>query len=150
MSFAPEANDLICRKIYSLSIIRKDITTMCAVQLCKSMVLPFIDYLNYCLCRCTEKLQTKVQRMQNRALRICLKPERPVRTSDLHIFAKLASIDKRRKLHILKAMHHKVYSVSDHILLTGQESAEIIHNLASDRVNHSTSVRPTRARTVSL
>lgn len=73
------------------------------------MVLPYIDYINFCLNVCNEKMKTKIQRMQNRALRICLRSTRYDRTEDLHVSTKLAYIDKRRAVDILKIFHRKVY-----------------------------------------
>lgn len=71
-------------KIFSLSVIRKDVTASCAILLYKTMVLPIIDYCNFCLTSCTDKNRTKLQCMQNRALRICYKADNRVTTTELH------------------------------------------------------------------
>lgn len=116
LSFEPAANELISKvshKIYTLSVLRKDITISCAILLYKTMVLPYIDYINYCLHVCTDKIKTKIQRLQNRALRICLKATRYDRTVDLHGAAKLATVEKRRMVDTLKLFHHLVYRCID-------------------------------------
>lgn len=99
---------LSCR-IFTLATLRKDITTSCAVLLYKTIILPIIDYCNFCLTACTEKLKIKLQRLQNRALRICYKANRLDRTYDLHVKAQLATLDKCREFDILKIFHNKVY-----------------------------------------
>lgn len=81
------ANDIIKRvnyKIYTLSVLRKDMPTYCATCLYKAMILPLIDYTNFCLTQCNDKVKTKIQRLQNKALRICFKSVRGDRTTDLH------------------------------------------------------------------
>lgn len=114
------------QKIYSLSIIRKDLTLNCAILLYKTMILPVIDYCNFCLSPCTDRARTKLQRMQNRALRICLKAEGRTRTADLHTRARLAPLDLRREFDILKIFHKKVYSnnryTDGHTILTVEQS----------------------------
>lgn len=109
----------LSHKIFTLSIIRRDMSTSCAILLYKTMVLPIIDYCNFCFTACTEKLKTKVQRLQNRALRICLKSNRYDRTNDLHTRARIATLSKRREVDILKLFHKKVY-------LNNQQYCDII------------------------
>lgn len=46
---------MVSHKIFTLSVIRKDIPLPCAVTLYKTMILPFFDYINFCLNACTEK-----------------------------------------------------------------------------------------------
>lgn len=113
LSFEPLILDLTRRlsnRIFTLSIVRKDITTSCAVLLYKTIILPIIDYGNFCLTPCSDKLRTKLQRLQNRALRICFKAKRRDSVIDLHIKASLATLDKRRELDIIKIFHNKVYN----------------------------------------
>lgn len=85
-------------------------TTSCALRLYKAMILPPIDYPNFCLTPSTEKVKTKIQRLQNKALRICFRSSRLDRTSDIHAHAKLSTLDKHREVNILKLIHWKVYT----------------------------------------
>lgn len=110
MNFEKALSDIIKRlshKIFTMSTIRKDITTGCAVQLYKSMILPIADYSNFCLCACTEKLKTKLQRLQNRALRICFRANRYDRNFDLHVRAHLPTLELRRNFDTLKYIPQK-------------------------------------------
>lgn len=112
INFEKALSEIIKRmshKIFTLSIIRKDIPTSCAVQIYKSMILPIVDYSNFCLCTCTDKLRTKVQRLQNRALRICFRAGRYDQINNLHSQAHLPTLDKRRDFDILKLFHRKIY-----------------------------------------
>lgn len=85
-------------------------TTVAATRLYKSMILPLINYPNFCLTPCTEKIEMKIQRLQNKALRICFRSTRLDRTADIHARAKLSTIEKRRDVNILKRIHWRVYS----------------------------------------
>lgn len=60
--------------MYPLSLMRKYLDEKGALRIFKSMVLPYIEYIFFCLSPCTDKELTKLQRLQNRGLRICLKP----------------------------------------------------------------------------
>lgn len=116
-------------RIFSLSVIRKDITSNCAIKLYKTMILPIVDYANFCLTACTDKLKTKLQRLQNKALRICLKATRSDRTFDLHVKARLAPLDLRRNVDLLKLFHKKVYSpaISDYDLTINNNLTNVDH-----------------------
>lgn len=51
----------------------------------------------------------KIQRLQNRALRICFKSDGYDRVNDLHVRARIATVDKRHEFDILQLFHKKVY-----------------------------------------
>lgn len=75
------------------------------------MILPYFDYINFCLCSCTNKILTKLERLQNRALRICFRATHFDGVVDLHRHTKISTIDKRCDVDILKVMHRNVYNV---------------------------------------
>lgn len=74
------------------------------------MILLIIDYCNFYLTPCTDKSKTKLKRMQNRALLICLKADNLTSNSDLHSQVNLAPLGCLRKFNILKLFHGKVHS----------------------------------------
>lgn len=126
------ANDVIKRvhyKLYTLFVLRKDMPTYCAIRLYKAMILPLIDYSNFCLTPCPEKTKTKIQRLQNKALRICFRSVRGDRTSDLHSRARLGTVNKHSNIDILKIVHTKIYSFD-----TLSPEFNIISNLSSSSV----------------
>ena len=59
-------------KIYLLSKIGPFLTEKAAVLICKSMELPYIDYGDTVYFSCTKDLLNRLQRMQNRALKLFL------------------------------------------------------------------------------
>lgn len=73
------------------------------------MIMPIYDYANFCFTPCLDKTKTKLQRLQNRGLRICLRAQRLERINDLHHMARIATIENRRHFDILKLFHKKVY-----------------------------------------
>lgn len=92
-------------KMYLLSLMRKYLNEKAAIRIFKSMVLPYMEYVFFCLNPCTDKDITKLQRLQNRGLRICYKST--VRTSvlQLHKSAKLLLVRNKIKLNTLKQMY---------------------------------------------
>lgn len=66
---ANETIQKVNHKLYLMSVIRKVLPTFGAVLLDKTMVLAYFNYCNYLLNSCTDKIKTKVQRLQNRGLR---------------------------------------------------------------------------------
>lgn len=61
-------------RLYTLSIIRKDITEFAALSIVKSMLLPFFDYMLFVTTSCTDKTMIKSQRIVNRSIRISIMP----------------------------------------------------------------------------
>lgn len=144
LSMNATCNDLIKRvnhKIYTLSVLRKDMTTACAIRLYKAMILPLIDYPNFCLSPCTEKLKTKIQRLQNKALRICLRSNHLDSTVDNHNHVKLSFIDKRRDVNILKLIHWRIYSPN--ISEPNSTIFQIVNNSQSESVSTRLCAAPT-------
>lgn len=93
-----------CNKMYLLSLMRKHLNEKAAIRIFKAMVLPYMEYVFFCISPCTDKELTKLQRLQNRGLRICLKP--PLRTSiiNLHSSSNLLLIKNKIKLNTLNTV----------------------------------------------
>ena len=94
-------------KIYLLSKIRPFLTEKAAVLIYKSMVLPYIDYGDTFYFSCTKDLLNKLQRMQNRALKIIFRLNRRFPTKELHQTAGVLMLDKRREMHLLNLMYNR-------------------------------------------
>ena len=54
------------------------------IKICKSMILPFFDYEDIIYMEDSNTLLAKLQRLQNKALKICLNIENRHPTSNLH------------------------------------------------------------------
>lgn len=100
-------------RLYTLSIIRKDIDRHTAVMIVKSMMLPFFDYVIFLSSSCTDKIMTKLHRIVNKALRIALLENRFTPTNELYDKTKVMKLDLRARFNVLKIMHHKVYNNVD-------------------------------------
>lgn len=92
-------------KMYLLSLMRKYLNEKAAIRIFKSMVLPYMEYIFFCISPCTDKEITRLQHLQNRGLHICLKypPRTPVLV--LHNASNLLLVKSKMKLNTLKQMH---------------------------------------------
>jgi hypothetical protein len=82
------------------------------------MILPYFDYADIVYDGCVSKIQEKLQKLQNRALRIVL-DSCNVRISiiELQRLTDTTSLITRRKIHLLNFMYKRVAKHGD--LLTG-------------------------------
>ena len=96
-------------KLYQLRKIRGCITTKCALSIYKAMVLPIFEYGGIYLSSCTETEQTKLQRLQNQALRIIYKRDNYSNVYDLHNTARILPLKMRREMALLKIMFNRVH-----------------------------------------
>ena len=101
MTFKANANKLIKtlnHKLYLLSRIRKHLDEEKAILFYKTMLVPYADYTSFLVDCTTSALQTKIQRLQNRGLRICRYGRMYERCSatDLHTHFKVKTLYERR------------------------------------------------------
>lgn len=82
-------------KIYMLRKIRNNLDQRTANTIYKTMILPLIEYGNCFLLGCTVVERTKIQRIQNKGLKIVFNRDRLYNTKLLHKDAKLASWEVR-------------------------------------------------------
>ena len=97
-------------RLFQLRKIRGCITTNCALSIYKTMILPLLEYGGVFLSSCTDAEQTKLQRLQNAALRTVYRQDNYARVYDLHIRANLLPLKLRREITLIKIMHTKVYN----------------------------------------
>ena len=95
-------------KMYQLRKIRGCITTKCALTIYKTMVLPLFEYGGLFLDSCTATEQTKMQRLQNQALRITYKQDNYANVYNLHNTANLLPLKLRRAIALTKIMFNQV------------------------------------------
>ena len=94
----------INNKLYLLSLLRKQLTTKCAILLYKSMILPYFEYGDVFISACTEAILSRLQLLQNRGLRIAFKRDPLSSVNQLHIDAHLLPLKFRRKISTIKLM----------------------------------------------
>ena len=91
---------LASHKIYLLGKIRYLLTKEAALAIYRSKITPYFDYGDVLFHNANTNLLNKLQRLQNRALRICLNAEPRTAVDQLHNDAKLPFLHKRRICHI--------------------------------------------------
>ena len=98
----------VSHKAYILSKIRRFITTYSAVKIYKSMLLPYFDYADIVFDKANQNNLDKLQRMQNRCLKICLRSDIRTDTDLIHSTVKTAKLEYRRKAHLRSFMYSKL------------------------------------------
>ena len=103
LTFIPFVNStmkLVAYKVYLLSKLRKFLTSDAALKVYKAKIIPYFDYGDIFYRNVTNTLRVKLQRIQNRPLRVCLcsQPREPVQS--IHIQAGVPFLHYRRVLHL--------------------------------------------------
>ena len=95
---------IVSHKVYLLSKIRKFITEETAVFIFKSMIAPILDYGDIIYMGGVEDGLARLQRMQNRALRVCLDIHDYIPTILLHQQSDVPNLRTRRSCNLKKYM----------------------------------------------
>ena len=95
----------VSHKVYVLSRVRKFLTTRTAMMVYKSMIMPYFDYADIVYEKAPGVDLEKIQRLQNRALKVCLKVGKFEETEVIHRRAKIPLLSNRRKEHLLNYMY---------------------------------------------
>ena len=100
---------MISHKIWELGAIRKYSTVKMSLTVYKSTIMPYFDYGDVIYMGGQKSKLEKLQRLQNRALRICmLKPHR-FNTDHLHRAGRVPKLESRRAAHL----HNFAYSLAE-------------------------------------
>lgn len=91
-------------KLYVLCKVRPFINTEIAVLLYKSHLLSFLEYGTIFFVGLPIYLKCKLQRFQNKVLRVCHKADRYTTNLALHLASKIAPLEARRKVKICNYM----------------------------------------------
>ena len=92
---------IVSHKLYLLSKIRKFITKAAALRIYNVMVVPYIDYGDIVYAGATAASLNKLQRLQNRALRVILNDCNFRSTLKMHQDLHILPLSDRRDLHLL-------------------------------------------------
>ena len=101
---------MVSHKLYLLSRIRKYITTGQSIAIYKSKVVPYFDYGDIFLININQKSVDKLQKLQNRALRICLARDGRSNVNELHNNCNINKLRQRRNTHLLNFMYKRAQS----------------------------------------
>ena len=94
-------------RIIQLARIRNYMNTKQALEIYKSKILPYFDYGDILYEGTAQQLTKKLQNLQNRALKICLKLPPRSSTALVHQTAKVNYLQDRRSTHILRYAYKK-------------------------------------------
>ena len=92
-------------KLVLLGKIRKYLKSEVALKIYKTMVLPYIDYADVIYSKARAADLEKVQRLQNRCLKLCQVRDRLFSTDRVHKDANVPFLHDRRKAHTLNFMY---------------------------------------------
>ena len=110
LTFRPHVHESIRKashRLYQLCKIRRYINTSSAVSIYKSMILPYMEYGDVFMSGANQVDLDKLQRLQNRGLRICLQSETRTTLYDLHKHSKLQRLEHRRVAHLRNLIFKK-------------------------------------------
>lgn len=77
----------------------------------KLMVLPYIEYADCFMIGCNEGDRVKIQRIQNKGLKIALERDRYYSTAQLHLDGKIATWEVRTNATMCRMKHTEEYIV---------------------------------------
>ena len=107
---------ITAHKINLLAKVRQYLTNNACINIYKTMILPYFDYANILFINSSKKLLDKLDPLQRRALRICLKTGDEMPEIILLKSTSTASLDKRRYAHLLNYMYKKNHVLNCKIL----------------------------------
>ena len=94
-------------KIIILSKVKRYLNPDVALKIYKTMVLPYFDYADVIYSKARAGDLDKLQRLQNRCLRLCLGHHRLFGTNQAHREAKVPLLGERRRAHTLNFMYQR-------------------------------------------
>ena len=109
---AAETLRMVAHKLYLLSRIRKFVTIGQAISIYKSKVVPYFDYGDIFLLGINQKTIDKMQKLQNRALRICLALDERSNVNDMHNTCSINKLNERRETHLLNFVYRRAQDVN--------------------------------------
>ena len=87
-------------KLAALGRASRYLDTKLLLTLYKALILPHLDYCDIVWDSCSKKYKSKLQILQNRALRMIFRRDRNTPTTELHRMGGLRSLQERRKFHM--------------------------------------------------
>ena len=111
LSFELHANEtqkIVAHKMYVLSKTRCYLTKKKSLIIYKSNILPYYDYGDALYMGENQTSLLKLQRLQNRGLRICLKVEARTNIRQLHRDSNVPFLKHRRTAHLLNLMYKRI------------------------------------------
>jgi hypothetical protein len=111
----------VSHKIWLFTKLRIYMTNNMAVKIYKAMILPYLDYGDVVYMGGNSALLEKIQRLQNRALKVALRLEKRYPTNLLHKQTKISLLSERRDVH-LAVMAHRMTKDKKHLLVSTRDT----------------------------
>ena len=108
---ASESVRIMAHKLYLLSRIRRYITIGQVITIYKSKVAPYFDYGDIFLMNISSKTTDKLQKLQNRASRICLTRDGRSNVNELHNTCTVNKLSNRREAHLLNFVYKRALNM---------------------------------------
>ena len=108
LSFNSQVNNVVKTVAYKANVlakIKRFLTDDVALLIYKSMIVPYFDYADVIYNTAKKESLEKLQRLQNRCLKICKGFDRRFDTKNLHAITKVPMLEKRRECHINNFMY---------------------------------------------
>ena len=100
-------------KIYVLSKLMKYLTSLSAIRIYKSMILPYFDYGDILYSFTNIPEVSKLQRLQDRCIKICTRTFGKADMDELHMNNNIEKLEKRRILHVRHHMFKNDKNISE-------------------------------------
>ena len=110
LTFNKHLNNIIkvtAHKINLLAKVRQYLTEAASLTIYKTMILPYFDYGDILFINSPKKILNKLDRLQKRAVKLCLAPGVDTPENILLRSTNIAKLDKRRDSHLLNYMFKK-------------------------------------------
>ena len=104
--------NVVSYKINLLAKIRKFLSEKVALKIYKSMILPYFDYGDVIYNTASQEGLDKLQRLQNRGLKVCKKLNIRYGTNDLHRVTEMPQLEMRRIAHVNNFMYTRLSNVA--------------------------------------
>ena len=111
LSFNCQVNatvSLVAYKANLLGKVKKFLKNEVALKIYKSMILPYFDYGDIIYNTANKDRLEKLQRVQNRCLKICMNLDMRHDTDELHTLAEMPKLQNRRTAHINNFMYKRL------------------------------------------
>ena len=95
-----QVKNTVTHKMFMLSKVRCYLNNEALLTVYKSMVLPYFDYVDVVIAGTSLNLLSKLQKLQDKCLKICLNITEKCESNALHNRAKVAKLSDRREMHV--------------------------------------------------
>ena len=97
----------VLHKLTLLAKMKRYLHDDVAVKIYKSMLLPYLDYADVIYAKANSNDISKLQKLQNKCLKLCLGKDNRFNTNRLHTLSNVPLLEDRRSAHTLNFIYKK-------------------------------------------